>query len=73
MQEEKSIKHIFHSHLLTRSEIHKHANNLSIENAKSCLHLNYVDALLYQDQIEDSLLAISKSEKLNFISLKIPY
>ena len=54
---------------LTLSEIQKHANNLSLENAKSCQDLNYVDALLYQDQIEDSLLAISKSEKLNFISL----
>jgi protease-4 len=55
---------------LTLSEIQRHANNLSLENAKSCQDLNYVDALLYQDQIEDSLKAISKSEKLNFISLK---
>jgi protease-4 len=51
------------------SEIQKHANNLSLESAKICLELNYVDALLYQDQIEDSLLEISGSEKLNFISL----
>ena len=54
----------------TLSEIQKHANNLSLENAKSCLELKYVDALLYQDQIEDSLLAVSESEKLNFISIK---
>ena len=52
------------------SEIQKHANNLSLENAKSCLNLNYVDALLYQDQVEDSLLVASGGEKLNFISLK---
>ena len=52
------------------SEIEKHANNLSLENAKSCLDLKYVDALLYQDQIEDSLRTVSGSEKLNFISLK---
>jgi protease-4 len=55
---------------LTLSEVQKHANNLSLENAKSCLELKYVDALLYQDQIEDSLLAVSESEKLNFISIK---
>jgi protease-4 len=55
---------------LTLSEIQRHANNLSLENAKNCLDLNYVDALLYQDQIEDSLLSISGSEKINFISLK---
>lgn len=54
---------------MTLSNIHNHANNLSLENAKSCLDLNYVDALLYQDQVDDSLLVISKSEKLNFISL----
>jgi protease-4 len=53
----------------TLSEIQKHANNLSLENAKSCLELKYVDALVYQDQIEDSLLTISESEKLNFISI----
>ena len=52
------------------SKIQEHANNLSLENAKSCLDLNYVDALLYQDQVEDSLLAASKSEKLNFIDLE---
>lgn len=54
---------------MTLSNIHNHANNLSLENAKSCLDLHYVDALLYQDQVDDSLLVISKSEKLNFISL----
>jgi len=54
---------------MTLSDIHNHANNLSLENAKSCLDLQYIDALLYQDQVDDSLLVISKSEKLNFISL----
>jgi protease-4 len=54
---------------MTLSDIHNHANNLTLENAKSCLDLHYVDALLYQDQVDDSLLVISKSEKLNFISL----
>jgi protease-4 len=54
---------------LSLSKIQEHANNLSLESTKICLNLNYVDALLYQDQIEDSLLKISEGEKLNFISL----
>tara|TARA_B100001758_G_scaffold247959_1_gene269184 strand:+ start:8856 stop:10610 length:1755 start_codon:yes stop_codon:yes gene_type:complete len=55
---------------LSLSKIYEHANNLSLEDAKSCLKLNYVDALLYEDQVEDSLLIISNSKKLNFISIK---
>ncbi len=54
---------------LTLSEVQNHANNLSLENAKSCLNLNYIDALLYQDQIDDSLLAISQIKKIKFLSL----
>ncbi len=52
------------------SEIQKHANNLSLENAKSCLDLNYVDSLIYQDQVEASLLAISSGKELNLIALE---
>jgi protease-4 len=51
------------------SDIQEHTKKLSLENAESCLSLNYTDALLYQDQVEDSLLIISESEKLNFVSL----
>ena len=54
---------------LTISEVQNHANQLSLENAKSCIELNYVDALLYQDQVNDSLLSLSQSEKLNIISI----
>ncbi len=54
---------------LTLSEIQKHANNLSLENAKSCLDLNYVDALLYQDQLEDTLKTLVGAEKLSFVTL----
>ena len=50
-------------------EIQKHANNLSLENARSCLDLHYVDNLLYQDQIEDSLIVASGGKKLNLISI----
>lgn len=55
---------------LSLYKVQKHADNLSLENAKKCLKLNYVDALLYQDQVEDSLLALSGSDKINFVSLK---
>lgn len=54
---------------LTLSKIQKHANNLSLENAKSCLNLNYVDALLYQDQVEDTLKNLAGVEKLSLITL----
>jgi protease-4 len=54
---------------LTLSEIQRHADNLSLENAKSCLNLNYVDALLYQDQLEDTLKALAGSDKLSIITL----
>ena len=54
---------------LTISEVQNHANQLSLENAKSCIELNYVDALMYQDQVNDSLLSLSQSEKLNIISI----
>jgi protease-4 len=50
--------------------INEHTNNLSLENAKSCLELGYVDGLLYQDQVEKKLISISKGEKLNVISLE---
>lgn len=55
---------------LSLSEINKHANNLILENARSCIDLKYVDELLYQDQVEDSLIKFSKAKKLNLISLK---
>ena len=55
---------------LTLSGIQNHADNLMLENAQKCVDFNYVDALLYQDQLEDSLHVISEDSKLNFISLK---
>jgi len=54
---------------LTLSDIQRHANNLSLENAKNCLDLNYVDALLYQDQLEDTLTTLAGAEKLSFVTL----
>mgnify|MGYP001491288198 CR=1 FL=1 len=55
-----------HQRGLTLSEVNNHANKLTLENAKSCLQLNYVDSLLYQDQVEKMLITVSKAEK--FIS-----
>jgi len=54
---------------LALSDVQNHANQLSLENAKSCIELKYVDALIYQDQVNDSLLSLTKSEKLNIISI----
>ena len=54
---------------ISLSNIRKHANNLSLDDAKSCLELNYVDGLIYQDQIEEKLSAIGGGEKLNLISI----
>ena len=54
---------------ISLSNIRKHANNLSLDDAKSCLDLNYVDGLIYQDQIEEKLSAIAGGEKLNLISI----
>ena len=54
---------------LTLAKVQQHANNLSLENAQSCIDYKYVDALLYQDQIEDSLIKIAGGEKLNLVSL----
>ena len=54
---------------LTLTEVQKHANNLALENAKSCIDYNYVDALLYQDQLEDSLKSLIGVEKLSIVTL----
>ena len=54
---------------LSLSIVQKDANNLNLEDAESCLRLGYVDYLLYEDQVEDTLLNITESEKNNFISL----
>ncbi len=54
---------------LSLTSIQKHANNLSLDDANSCLNLNYVDGLLYQDQIEEELSKIAGGEKLEMISI----
>ncbi|MDB9809369.1 signal peptide peptidase SppA, partial [Flavobacteriales bacterium] len=54
---------------LTLTQVQKHANTLILENSKSCVDYNYVDALLYQDQLEDTLRALAGAEKLSIVSL----
>jgi len=54
---------------LTLKEVQQHANTLILENAKSCVDYKYVDALLYQDQLEDTLKALAGSKKLSIITL----
>ncbi len=66
----KIISSIAKERKLPINLINEHTNNLSLENAKSCLELGYVDGLLYQDQVEKKLISISKGEKLNLISLE---
>lgn len=50
--------------------VKKHANQLSLNSAEICLETGYVDHLIYEDQVKDSLIAISTNKKLKTISLK---
>ena len=50
--------------------VKKHANQLTLNSAEICLEKGYVDHLIYEDQLEDSLIAIGTDEKLKTISLK---
>jgi protease-4 len=54
---------------LSLQTVQNHADNLSLNSAKDCRKLKYVDELLYQDQVEKILLEISDNAKLNTISL----
>lgn len=50
--------------------VKKHANQLTLNSAEICLEKGYVDHLIYEDQVEDSLIAISTNEKLKTVSLR---
>ena len=52
------------------SEIEMHANLLMLEDAKTCLELNYVDSLLYEDQVKNILADMSELHELNIVSIK---
>ena len=51
------------------NEIKEHINNISLENPNKCVELNYIDELLYEDQVKSKLKLISKGETLNLVSL----
>ena len=55
---------------ISRNKIYKDANSLKLSSAEICLDENYVDAVLYEDQVLDSLKLLCGDDKLNFISLK---
>ena len=36
-------------------DVQRHANELSLENAKSCYNFSYLDGLIYEDQLNDTI------------------
>ena len=54
---------------MSLAEIENDANNLNLNLSKNCLKLNYVDKLLYQDEVEDILKKISNSEQLKIVNI----
>ena len=54
---------------ISLSKMHKDANQLKLSSAKICLEENYVDGILYEDQVKDTLKLLLGEEKLNLISL----
>jgi protease-4 len=54
----------------TLAQIEELANKLELNSAKKCLEHNFVDALIYQDELEEKLTSkLEEVEKLNLISL----
>ncbi len=55
---------------LTLSRVEELADNLELNTAENCLENNLVDALIYQDELENKLKSIlGEEEKLKLISL----
>ena len=54
---------------ISLSKMHKDANQLKLSSAKICLEENYVDGILYEDQVKDTLKLLLGEEKLNLISI----
>ena len=55
---------------ISKNKIHKDANQLKLSSAKICLEENYVDGILYEDQVKDTLKLLLGEDKLKLISLK---
>tara|TARA_B110000438_G_scaffold80320_1_gene80320 strand:- start:15885 stop:17636 length:1752 start_codon:yes stop_codon:yes gene_type:complete len=54
---------------LSLEKVQKDADQLTLNSSKDCLEEGYVDGLIYEDQVEDSLKSLSTDSKLNLISL----
>ena len=54
---------------LSLEKVQKDADQLTLNSSKDCLEEGYVDGLIYEDQVEDSLKSLSIDNKLNLISL----
>ena len=54
---------------ISSTKIHKDANQLKLSSAKICLEEKYVDGILYEDQVKDTLRLILGDDKLKIISL----
>ena len=52
------------------SKINNDINELRLNSAAACKKLNYIDDILYEDQLKDSLKLFSSSEKIKTIDLK---
>ena len=50
-------------------DVQRHANELSLENAKSCYDLSYLDGLIYEDQLNDSISKLFNKKEHNIIAL----
>ena len=52
------------------SKINNDINELRLNSASACKKLNYIDDILYEDQLKDSLKLFSSSTKIKTINLK---
>jgi len=54
---------------ISSNKIQQDANQLKLSSAKICFEENYVDGILYEDHVKDTLKLLLGEEKLNLISL----
>ena len=50
-------------------DVQRHANELSLENAKSCYNFSYLDGLIYEDQLNDTISKLCNKKEHNIIAL----
>ena len=54
---------------ISKIKIHKDANQLKLSSAEICLEENYVDGILYEDQVKDTLKMLLGKDKIKIISI----